>query len=574
MTPVLQVDNLCVDIQSDSQWRSVVRQVSFVLEAGKTLALVGESGSGKSVTAAAIMRLLPEHNTRITGSVTLNGQALLPLSEKQMRAVRGGDIGIVFQEDCLNPVFTIGYQLSEHLIQHQQMRRREARQEAIGLLKKVRIPAAEKRMQDYPHQLSGGMRQRVMIALALAGRPKVLIADEPTTALDVTIQAQIMALLRQLQREEGMAILFITHDMGVVAEMADRTLVMQAGEVKEMNATADLFAHPRHDYTARLLAAARHLIHPPALPAVAEPLLEVEGLTCRFNLRAGVLGRVTQRIHAVEQISLQLNRGETLALVGESGSGKSTLGRTLVGLVAPQAGRVRLNGEEILAAGRPLRTDLARRVQMIFQDPWSSLNPRMTIGEAIAEPWVYHHPGERRQARDRVAELLHLVGLTPEMASRYPNQFSGGQRQRICIARALMLEPDVIIADESVSALDALVKMQVMQLLSELQQKFGTAFLFISHDMSVVRQFSHRVAVMQRGVIVEAGRNEDIFHRAQHSYTRRLLGAVPVADPARRNRTPELDNSEIAHAIMPVNTVIPPLVYRQVAAEHQVVVNC
>lgn len=573
MRPVLEVENLSVDIQSDGEWRPVVRHISFTLDAGQTLALVGESGSGKSVTAAAIMRILPAHNTRITGSVLLNGQALLPLSEKQMRAVRGGDISIVFQEDCLNPVFTIGYQLTEHLIQHQQLSRRQARQEAIGLLKKVRLSAAEKRMDDYPHQLSGGMRQRVMIALALAGRPKVLIADEPTTALDVTIQAQIMALLKLLQREEGMAVLFITHDMGVVAEMADRTLVMQAGEVKETNSTAALFAQPQHPYTARLLAAARHDARPPTAPATAEPLLEIEGLSCRFNLRGGLLGRVKQRVHAVEQISLQLRRGETLALVGESGSGKSTLGRALVGLVAPQAGRVLLNGEPIVAPGLPLRTDLARRVQMIFQDPWSSLNARMTVGEAIAEPWIYHRLGDQRQARERVAELLHLVGLTPDMATRYPNEFSGGQRQRICIARALILEPEVIIADESVSALDALVKMQVMQLLSELQHKLGTAFLFISHDMSVVRQFSHRVAVMQRGVIVETGRNEDIFQRAQHPYTRRLLSAVPVADPSRRSRAPELDNSEIAHAIMAVNAAVPPLVYRQIAVEHQIVVN-
>lgn len=573
MRPVLEVENLSVDIQSDGEWRSVVRHISFTLDAGQTLALVGESGSGKSVTAAAIMRILPAHNVHVTGSVLLNGQALLPLSEKQMRAVRGGDISIVFQEDCLNPVFTIGYQLTEHLIQHQQLSRRQARQEAIALLKKVRLSAAEKRMDDYPHQLSGGMRQRVMIALALAGRPKVLIADEPTTALDVTIQAQIMALLKLLQREEGMAVLFITHDMGVVAEMADRTLVMQAGEVKETNSTAALFARPQDPYTARLLAAARHDARPPTAPAAANPLLEIEGLSCHFNLRGGLLGRVKQRVHAVEQISLQLRRGETLALVGESGSGKSTLGRALVGLVAPQAGRVLLNGEPIVAPGLPLRTDLARRVQMIFQDPWSSLNARMTVGEAIAEPWIYHRLGDRRQARERVARLLQLVGLTPDMATRYPNEFSGGQRQRICIARALILEPEVIIADESVSALDALVKMQVMQLLSELQQKLGTAFLFISHDMSVVRQFSHRVAAMQHGVIVETGRNEDIFQRAQHPYTRRLLSAVPVADPSRRSRAPELDNSEVAHAVMPVNTAVPPLVYRQIALEHQVVVN-
>ncbi|WP_198389047.1 ABC transporter ATP-binding protein [Raoultella sp. 10-1] len=573
MRPVLEVENLSVDLQSDGEWRSVVRHISFTLDAGQTLALVGESGSGKSVTAAAIMRILPKKSTRVTGSVLLNGQALLPLSEKQMRAVRGGDIGIVFQEDCLNPVLTIGYQLMEHLIQHQQLSRRQARQEAIGLLKKVRLSAAETRMDDYPHQLSGGMRQRVMIALALAGRPKVLIADEPTTALDVTIQAQIMALLKQLQREEGMAVLFITHDMGLVAEMADRTLVMQAGEVKETNLTAALFAHPQDTYTARLLAAARHDALPPTAPSAAEPLLEIEGLTCRFNLRGGLLGRVKQRVHAVEQISLQLRRGETLALVGESGSGKSTLGRALVGLVAPQAGRVLLNGEQIVAPGLPLRTDRACRVQMIFQDPWSSLNARMTVGEAIAEPWIYHRHGDRHQARERVSELLKLVGLTPGMATRYPNEFSGGQRQRICIARALIMEPEVIIADESVSALDALVKMQVMQLLSDLQHKLGTAFLFISHDMSVVRQFSHRVAVMQRGVIVETGRNEDIFQRAQHPYTRRLLSAVPVADPSRRSRAPELDNSEIVHAVMPANADVPTLVYRQIAAEHQVVVN-
>lgn len=558
MAPLLMVNNLSVEIWTDGEWLRVVNDISFSLEANQTLALVGESGSGKSVTAAALLRILPEKKTRISGDVSLNGRSLLQLTESQMRAVRGGDIGIVFQEDSLNPVLTIGYQLMEHLRQHQRLSGRQARLEAIALLKKVRISAAETRMGEYPHQLSGGMRQRVMIALALAGRPKLLIADEPTTALDVTIQAQIMALLKQLQHEEGMAILFITHDMGLVAEMADRTLVMQSGRLKETNHTAALFAHPQDEYTRRLLAAARHDAPPPPSPEAASPLLEVEGLSCRFDIHQGIFGRVKQRVHAVEQVSLRLQRGETLALVGESGSGKSTLGRALVGLVNPQAGSVRLDGEEIIAPGRTARGRLARRIQMIFQDPWSSLNARMTVGEAIAEPWIFHGLGDSRQARDRVAELLNLVGLSPHMATRYPNEFSGGQRQRICIARALILEPSVIIADESVSALDALVKTQVMTLLSQLQQQLGMAFLFISHDMSVVRQFSHRVAVMQSGVIVEAGRNQDIFQRARHAYTRRLLAAVPVADPSRRNRIFTLDNSEIPHALMPVKSIIPP----------------
>ncbi len=575
MEPLLEVKQLSVDLLVDGHWVSIVSDISFSLDAGQTLALVGESGSGKSVTASALLRILPADKSRLRGEIALAGESLLQLDETRMRAIRGGEIAIVFQEACLNPVFTVGYQLIEHLKQHRGLTGRQARQEAIALLEKVRMPAALERLDEYPHQLSGGMRQRVMIALALAGRPKVLVADEPTTALDVTIQAQIISLLKQLQREEGMAILFITHDMALVAEMADRTMVMKGGRLLEENATPTLFRQPQHAYTRLLLAAAsgEAIAVPAVLDERAPVLLAVESLTCRFDIRKGLFSRVASRVHAVEQVSFHLKRGETLALVGESGCGKSTLGRTLVGLVAARAGRVMLDGEPIIFPGKRQPGRWARRIQMIFQDPWASLNARMTVGDAIAEPWLAHGLGNRRQAQEKVAELLGLVGLSPAMATRYPNEFSGGQRQRICIARALILEPAAIVADESVSALDAAVKAQIIALLGDLQRKLGLALVFISHDMSVVRRFSHRVAVMQRGVIVETGSNEDIFARPQHPYTRRLLAAVPVADPGRRDRVLTLDNSEIPSPLMPANAVIPELRYHQIAPGHHMVIN-
>lgn len=596
MQPVLSVNNLDVAFRKDGHWLPIVHQVSFDIGAQETVAVVGESGSGKSVTALAIMQLLPPDRTRIRGTIRLGEQSLLALDADQMRQIRGSDIAMVFQEPCLNPVFTIGFQLVEALLLHRPLSRREAQLEAIQLLKKVRIPAADARFHEYPHQLSGGMRQRVMIALALAGQPKLLIADEPTTALDVTIQAQILSLLKTLQREEGMAVLFITHDMGVVAEIADRTLVMKEGRSVEFNQTSQLFTTPEHAYTRALLAAvplpgqmdgiAQPLRYPAVNPengqiATVEPsastvvfdrppLLEVQNLTTRFAIRRGFFSRLVGRVHAVEQVSFQLRAGETLALVGESGCGKSTIGRTLMGLVTPTAGKVWLNGHPALVGGKKQLADWRKSVQMVFQDPYASLNSRMTVGDAIAEPFLVHRLGDKRQARARVAELLTLVGLNEAMASRYPHEFSGGQRQRICIARALILQPALLIADESVSALDASVKSQIINLLLDLQEKLGLAYLFISHDMAVVERFSHRVAVMYRGQIVETGSREAIFNRPQHPYTRRLMAAVPIPDPTRRQMMGTIDNTEIVSPIYPPNAVIPPVQYDEVASGHWV----
>ncbi|MDX5630615.1 MULTISPECIES: ABC transporter ATP-binding protein [unclassified Brenneria] len=596
MQPVLSVSNLEVDFRKDDQWLPIVRQVSFDIGAQETVAVVGESGSGKSVTALAVMRLLPADRVRIRGGIHLGERSLLSLDEERMRRIRGRDMAMVFQEPCLNPVFTIGFQLAEALRLRRPLSRREARREAIRLLKKVRIPAAENRYDDYPHQLSGGMRQRVMIALALAGQPKLLIADEPTTALDVTIQAQILALLKTLQREEGMAVLFITHDMGVVAEIADRTLVMQSGRSVEFNQTARLFAAPAHPYTQALLAAvplpgqmdgvAHPLRYPDALgesgpagdvaPARSTvdmsrpPLLEVQNLTTRFDIRRGLFSRLVGRVHAVEQVSFQLYAGETLSLVGESGCGKSTIARTLMGLTPPTGGTIVVQGRPVVSGESKRLAELRKSVQMVFQDPYASLNSRMTVGEAIAEPFLAHRLGDRRQALARVDELLTLVGLSAEMAGRYPHEFSGGQRQRICIARALILQPALLIADESVSALDVSVKAQIINLLLDLQARLGLAYLFISHDMAVVERFSHRVAVMYRGQIVETGPREAIFNQPRHPYTRRLMAAVPIPDPSRRQLIREIDNTEILSPIFPPDITVPPVRYDEVAPGHLV----
>ena len=461
--PVLSVSNLSTAFRVDGQWREVVRNVSFAIGPKETVALVGESGSGKSVTALSLMRLTQRDSSRITGSMMLGARDLLRLPEAQMRQVRGDEIAMIFQEPMpsLNPVLTIGFQIAEALILHRGMSRSEAEAETVRLLDKVRIPAARSRIHEYPHRFSGGMRQRVMIAMALACRPKLLVADEPTTALDVTIQAQILELIKLLQEEEGMSVLFITHDMGVVAEIADRTVVMYRGEAVETGQTDDIFKRAQHPYTRMLLSAvprlgsmsdhARPLPFPtidratglpqpqdeiPDTVAHAErPVLQVKDLTTRFEIRGGLLGRARGRVHAVEKVSFDLRSGETLALVGESGCGKSTTGRSVMRLIEPLSGSVLLDGEDIMALGQRELRDRRKRMQMIFQDPFASLDPRMTVGAAIAEPLLINKLANRGEARDRTAELLRRVGLSPDMAGRFPHEFSGGQRQRICIAR-------------------------------------------------------------------------------------------------------------------------------------------
>jgi peptide/nickel transport system ATP-binding protein len=596
--PILSVKNLTTSFRVGGGWRPVVKGVSFDIAPGETLAVVGESGSGKSVTALSIMQLAPPGSSRIEGSIRLAGTELLGRSDAEMRRVRGNEIAMIFQEPMtsLNPVLTVGFQIAEALVLHRGLGRAAAEAETIRLLDKVRIPAAASRFHEYPHRFSGGMRQRVMIAMALACKPKLLIADEPTTALDVTIQAQILELIKQLQVEEDMAVLFITHDMGVVAEIADRTVVMYQGEAVETGATADIFAHAAHPYTKALLSAVPKLgsmsgvARPKRFPVVdrmtgeadvpaevpdtvsPRPVVEVANLTTRFELRTGPFGRMTGRVHAVENVSFSVQAGETLALVGESGCGKSTTGRSIMRLVEPRSGSVLLDGTDVLKLPKSGLHQQRRHMQMIFQDPFAALNPRMDVGAAIAEPLLVNRLADRGQARDKVADLLRRVGLQPEMAGRFPHEFSGGQRQRICIARALALEPRLIVADESVSALDVSVKAQVVNLMLDLQAGMGLAYLFISHDMSVVERVSHRVAVMYLGEIVEIGPRAAIFGNPQHPYTKRLLAAVPVADPARRHERHSVAIDEIRSPVRPVDYVPPERQYREVSPGHAVMV--
>ncbi|WP_028604819.1 ABC transporter ATP-binding protein [Ottowia thiooxydans] len=599
--PLLSVADLRVSFRVQGAWREVVHGVSFDLHAGETLAIVGESGSGKSVTALAIMRLLSTDHARTEGRITLAGQELTSLPERSMQAIRGNQISMVFQEPMtsLNPVLSVGYQIGEALRQHRGLTGRAARDEAVRLLDRVHVPNARGRVKDYPQQFSGGMRQRVMIAMALACEPDILIADEPTTALDVTIQAQILDLIKELQADTGMAALFITHDMGVVAEIADRTLVMYQGHAVEAGSTAAIFETPHHAYTRALLAAVPRLgdlkgkprpepfslvdtatghTHKPSFEASlpqddVPPVLAVHGLTTRFDVRDGLFGRVTARVHAVENVSFTIQPGETLALVGESGSGKSTIGRSIIGLVTPTSGSIELDGQEISGFSRTALASLRKRMQILFQDPYASLDPRQTIGQAIAEPLLFHGLADRSSVADQVATALRKVSLDPDMASRYPHEFSGGQRQRVCLARILGLQPSLIIADESVSALDVSVKARIINLMLQLQAELGLAYLFISHDLATVERISHRIAVMYLGEIVEIGMRDAILNNPQHPYTRQLLSAVPVPDPGHRRQRAAatsgtgIDSRSQRH---PLSYVSPSRTYRNVSPSHLV----
>jgi glutathione transport system ATP-binding protein len=603
--PLLSVRGVSVDFNTENGVFRAVDNLDFEVRPGRTLAIVGESGSGKSVTSMAIMRLTDYTSGRIaTGQILFRDGAdreidLTAASDEDMRAIRGNDIAMIFQEPMtsLNPVFTIGDQIVEAIMLHQQLSRTGARQAARKLLEKVRLPDAEQMLDRYPHQLSGGMRQRVMIAMALSCQPRLLIADEPTTALDVTIQAQILNTIRELQRDLGTAVIFITHDMGVVAEMADDVVVMLRGKKVEQGTVDEIFNAPKHPYTRALLAAVPRLgsltgrdlplrtpqtvLEGDTLREVGEtreqdtasydePVLRVEKLTTRFDVGHNFFGRVTHRVHAVEEVSFDVYPGETLALVGESGSGKSTIGKTLQQLVAPTSGAVRYNGQDIFSMDSAGRQRLRQEIQYIFQDPYASLDPRKTVAFSIAEPIRTHGllSGEDAIAR-RVGELLEQVGLKPEHAKRYPHEFSGGQRQRVCIARALASNPKLIIADESVSALDVSIQAQILNLLMDLQKDRGLSYLFITHDMAVVEKVSHRVAVLYLGQIVELGTRRQIFESPQHAYTRKLLAAVPVAEPGRHIDT-SLIEGEIPSPVRRVGDepAIIPLV--EFAPGHQV----
>ncbi|MGI2034507.1 ABC transporter ATP-binding protein [Rhizobium panacihumi] len=563
--PLLSVENLSVEFGSSR----VVDDLSFTVEAGKTVAVVGESGSGKSVTSLSTMRLADMMGAKYaTGRILFGDKDLLKASQKEMRSIRGKEIAMIFQEPMtsLNPVFTIGDQICEVLMLHEKMGKTAAMAEAGRLLDMVRLPDSAELLTRYPHQLSGGMRQRVMIAMALACRPKLLIADEPTTALDVTIQAQILNIMRDLQKTLGMGMVFITHDMGVVAEMADHVVVMWKGKKVEEGPVREIFANPQHPYTKALLSAVPKLgsmtgeEFPKRLPLTVlqdgkptvvgeeriqdtakydeKPLLSVKDLFVRFDIRKNIFGKATHRCSAVQKVSFDIHPGETLALVGESGSGKSTIGRTIQQLQSSMGGEISFNGRNYSSMSAAERFRMRQEVQYIFQDPFASLDPRKTVGFSIAEPINTHSLiNDSKAVKRRVDELLERVGLPSNVASRYPHEFSGGQRQRVCIARALASDPKLIIADEALSALDVSIQAQIINLFMDLQAERGLAYLFISHDMAVVEKMSHRVAVLYLGQIMEMGSRAQVFENPSHDYTRRLLSAVPVADPTAVRQT-------------------------------------
>jgi len=572
---VLSVAGLTVSVRTEGGLLPLVSDLSFQVKRGETLAIAGESGSGKSITALAIMGLLPPPAVRVTGGAILLGETdLTQLPQEALRALRGVRIAMIFQEPMtsLNPVMTIGTQLVEAIRAHEPVSRAEARLRALAALTQVRLSQPERRLLQYPHELSGGMRQRVMIAMAIALRPEVLIADEPTTALDVTVQREVLDLLRDLQRDLGTAIILITHDMGVVAEMADRVIVMRQGRMVESGDVAQIFAAPRHDYTRALLAAVPRMgagqqagIAGP--DEATPPIATLEDLRVTFDIRGGVFGRVTHRVHAVAGVSLSIREGETFALVGESGCGKSTIARAMVGLV-PHEGSITLAGTRV--DHRAMQKALRRKVQLVFQDPMAALDPRCTVGALIAEPLLIHGIGDAASRGERAADLMTRVGLSPTQLSRYPHEFSGGQRQRICIARALALQPELVIADESVSALDVSVQAQVLALLRALKDEFGLSILFISHDMAVVENIADRVAVMYLGQIVEMGTKAQIFGAPMHSYTRRLIAAVPVPDPAHKRPPEPRLSGEIPSPVHPLGQGPQAVTLRDVGDGHLV----
>ena len=570
---VLRVEGLCVGARTEQGLKPLVQDLSFDLKRSETLAIAGESGSGKSITSLAIMGLLPQPAVRVTGGhIRFGGKDLTALPEPALRGIRGDRIAMIFQEPMtsLNPVMTVGTQLAEAIRAHEPVSRAEARKRAVEALRAVRLSEPDRRMGQYPHELSGGMRQRVMIAMALALKPEVLIADEPTTALDVTVQREVLDLLRDLQRQMGTAIILITHDMGVVAEMADRVIVMRQGRQVETAPTADIFDRPQADYTRALLAAVPRMGQgAPRPPVTGDTIARLTDVVVRYPLRGGLLGGVTHNVHAVEHVSFDIRKGETFALVGESGCGKSTIAKALVGL-APHQGRIEIAGQAMEGLDPAGLKAMRRKVQMVFQDPMAALNPRMKVGDLIAEPLVIHGIGDASSQRAKAADLMARVGLEAAHLDRYPHEFSGGQRQRICIARALALQPDLIIADESVSALDVSVQARVLELLRTLQSEFGMSYLFISHDMAVVDNISDRVAVMYLGQIVELGSRAQIFGNPQHPYTRRLINAVPIPEPGRKRAASPQAASEIPSPLHPVGQEPKRVLLRDIGEGHLV----
>ncbi|WP_293575724.1 ABC transporter ATP-binding protein [Phaeobacter sp.] len=577
-----------------------VKDVSFDIHPGETLCVVGESGSGKSVSSMSLMRLIDYSGGIIQkGELLFDTGAAAPVDLAQadqalMRQIRGNAISMIFQEPmtALNPVFTIGHQLTIGLKLHKGLNSQDARARALELLQQVRIPEPDRRMTQYPHEMSGGMRQRVVIAMALACEPKLLIADEPTTALDVTVQAEILSLINQLKAETGTAVLFITHDMGVVAQIADRVVVMYRGDKIEEGPVEAIFDAPQQAYTRALLAAVPRLGEmqgttlPEPMKLVGEAqstsapitgtddvLLKVENLKVRFAVKGGLLRRHVANVHAVEDVSFTINKGQTLSLVGESGCGKSTAGRAIMRLLHPQSGQVILDGQDMMALSKRQLRAARRDVQMIFQDPFASLNPQIQLAEQVAEP--LRNFGNRRDPAimDRVATLFDRVGLPRAFMRRYPHELSGGQRQGVAIARALAPAPKLIVADEAVSALDVSVQAQVLNLMMELQADLGVSFLFISHDMAVVERVSHQVGVMYLGRIVELGPRAAVFENPHHPYTRALMQAVPIADPRKRHLIDSLAFRPIPSPIKPVGHTAEPSQYQQVGPDHWLLTN-
>jgi ABC-type glutathione transport system ATPase component len=596
--PLVAVDGLRVEFKTDGGTIVAVDGVSFSIDPGETVCLVGESGSGKSVTSLSLMRLVEFGGGRISGGKlkftprTGDSVDLAEASQDFMRELRGNQIGMIFQEPMtsLNPVFTIERQLVDGLKAHRGLKREEARDRALELLRGVRVPEPERRLKQYPHELSGGMRQRVVIAMAMACEPRLLIADEPTTALDVTIQAEILALIDRLKRENHMAVLFVTHDMAVVAQMADRVVVMYRGKIVEEGDVETIFENPQADYTRMLLAAVpklgemRGTIAPAPMRRIAdaapaglsvsssgpEPrrLLEVKNLTTRYPVRGGALRRVVANVHAVEDMSFSINVGQTFSLVGESGCGKSSCGRSILRLVEPQSGEIWLNGREIRGLGQHDLREARRDMQTVFQDPFASLNPLRRLRDQVAEPLINFGLASKSEIVDRVAELFDRVDLPRSFLNRYPHELSGGQRQRVAIARAIAPHPSLVIADEAVSALDVSVQAQVLNLLAELQADLGLSFLFISHDIAVVERISHYVGVMYLGRLVEVGPRPAVFEDARHPYTKTLMAAVTVADPRRRRIHEAPSAKPLASPIFPLGHKPEPSNYDEVTQGH------
>ncbi|MEI4484732.1 ABC transporter ATP-binding protein [Frigidibacter sp. MR17.14] len=538
MTAILSVKDLKIAFRQDGRLIEAVKGVSFDVAKGETVALVGESGSGKSVTALSTVQLLGR-NAQASGSVSYAGQEMIGASEARLRKVRGNDISFIFQEPMtsLNPLHTLERQLAESLALHQGLQGAAARARIVELLTKVGINDPESRLADYPHQLSGGQRQRVMIAMALANGPDLLIADEPTTALDVTIQAQILDLLAELKASEGMSLLFISHDLGIVRRIADRVCVMKDGLIVEQGRTEDIFANPQHDYTKKLLGAEPRGL-PDPLPADAPEILRTEHLKVWFPIQRGLMRKTVGHVKAVNDASLSVRQGETLGIVGESGSGKTTLALAVMRLIASE-GPILYAGQNIAGWQKGQLRRLRRDMQIVFQDPFGSLSPRMTVEQIIAEGLGVHGLEKGQNPRDMVAAIMREVGLDPAAMERYPHEFSGGQRQRIAVARAMILRPKVVVLDEPTSALDMTVQVQIVELLRSLQKRHGLTYLFISHDLRVVRALSHRVMVMKRGDVVEAGEAAQVFAAPTHPYTRELFAAAfghaapgPASEPA------------------------------------------